>query len=152
MSDRISTRGANRYHFNSASSGSDNDNFIRNVDTKGSRDVEIVVWLRQFAYSATNKLKFELQDSDTTTAADYADVDADLIDGGDGETDGLLFERSSAVAANKMVVYKFNYKGSKRYLRVKTDETGTTTGAYGATVRLGSPRHQPRDNPETLDV
>lgn len=142
MSDRISLRGANEYRIQTASSGSDDADFVNNIDTLGKREVEIFVWLGAFAYSGTNKLKFELQHSDTTTAADYADVPAAEIDGGDGSTAGLLFEQSAAVTGEG-VDRVFNYKGSKRYLRIGMDETGTTTGEIVAGARLGTPRHRP---------
>ena len=141
MSDRVSLMGNRSYRVATAASGSDDVDFLDGVDTKGARHVGIAVWLGAFAYSATNKLKFTLKDSDSTTASTYADVDEDLIDG-DPLDDGELFEQTSAVTAPG-IVRKFNYKGSKRYLRIGMDETGTTTGAIVAFVELGTPREQP---------
>lgn len=144
MSDRVSTMGGREFYMKSASAGADNDRFLPNIDTKGAREVGIAVNLSPFAYSSTNKLKFELQHSDTATSSDYEDVPHAEIVGGDGATDGLLVEQASTVAPNTSVKHKFNYRGSKRYIRVGTDVTGATTGDFGVAVMVSTLREQPR--------
>ena len=76
---------------------------------------------------------FEVQDSDdNVTFAAVADA---YLDGAEPVV-------SSGGTASQ--IYKIGYKGIRRYLRVITTVTGTTTGAvYGASVLRGKPRVKP---------
>jgi hypothetical protein len=76
----------------------------------------------------THALKLQESDDNST----FTDVGAsDLI--------GSAPTISSSGTASK--IYKFGYKGIKRYVRVVTTVSGTTTGAvYSAMVLRGNPR------------
>lgn len=77
---------------------------------------------------------FEVQESDSSGSGYTAVADAYL--------DGTEPAVTSAPTASQ--IYKIGYKGIKRYLRVITTVTGTTTGAvYGVTVLRGKPRVKP---------
>lgn len=76
---------------------------------------------------------FELQESDDNSTF-TAVVDADL-QGTEPVVDG---------ATDDDQIYKLGYTGSKRYIRVSTTVSGTTTGAlYGVTVVKGHARSMP---------
>jgi hypothetical protein len=77
---------------------------------------------------------FEVQESDASASGYTAVADAYL--------DGAEPVVSSGGTAAQ--IYKIGYKGIKRYIRVITTVTGTTTGAvYGVTVLRGKPRVKP---------
>lgn len=74
---------------------------------------------------------FEVQESDDDSTF-TAVAAADLIGDSEPVVDG---------AADDDQIYKIGYVGSKRYLRVATTVSGTTTGAvYGAQILRGNPR------------
>lgn len=75
---------------------------------------------------------FKLQESDTTTSGDFADVAAANIQGALPET----LEANSA--------YKLGYTGSKRYIRHVLTKAGGTSIAAGVTVIKG----HGSDNPQ----
>lgn len=77
---------------------------------------------------------FEVQESDASASGYTAVADAYL-----SGTEPVV---SSAPTASQ--IYKIGYLGIKRYLRVITTVTGTTSGAvYGVTVLRGKPRVKP---------
>jgi hypothetical protein len=77
---------------------------------------------------------FEVQESDSSGSG-YTAVADDYLSG----TEPTV---SSGGTASQ--IYKIGYKGIKRYLRVITTVTGTTTGAvYGASVLRGKSRVLP---------
>ncbi|MET9396287.1 hypothetical protein [Kitasatospora sp. NPDC002965] len=77
---------------------------------------------------------FEIQESDASGSGYTAVPDAYLS--------GAEPVVSSAPTASQ--IYKIGYLGIKRYLRIITTVTGTTTGAvYSATVVRGKPRVKP---------
>lgn len=82
---------------------------------------------------------FELQESDTTTAGDFAAVaDGDLIG---TEKTGIATGAGNGGDA----VYKLGYIGNKRYVRYKITETsaGSSGMLAAVTVVLGNPAHAP---------
>lgn len=72
-----------------------------------------------------------IQESDTTTDGDFADVAA-----GD-----LLGSLPTALEAS--TVYKQGYKGTKRYIRAVITKTSGTSIAAGAVFALGHPHDAP---------
>jgi hypothetical protein len=75
---------------------------------------------------------FELQESDTTTAGDFAAVAAADLQG----------TEPVGASDNDDKVISLGYIGSKQYLRVVcTVATATTGGTYGISVVKGFPRH-----------
>jgi len=80
-------------------------------------------------------ITLKLQESDDGTT--FADVSASEVLG----TQGLVIDASD----EDEVVVAMGYMGSKRYIRVFVDFTGTHTNGIpiGAVVILGKPRHAP---------
>ncbi|WP_404404897.1 hypothetical protein [Pelagibacterium halotolerans] len=73
----------------------------------------------------------KLQESDTTTSGDFADIDASHITG----------SAPATLEANS--VYKLGYIGNKRYLRAVVTKTGGTSIALGAVLVKGHPHEAP---------
>lgn len=78
---------------------------------------------------------FKLQESNTTTDGDFTDVAAADMEG----TNGTVIDD----AAEDPATIVWGYKGSKRYIRVFDDTTGTHTNGtpISAVVVRGRPRH-----------
>ncbi|RAH99856.1 hypothetical protein DLJ53_19115 [Acuticoccus sediminis] len=73
----------------------------------------------------------KIQESDTTTSGDFADVAAaDLVG-----TLPVLMEASS--------VYKQSYIGNKRYIRTVLTKNGGTSIAAGAVIVMGNAHERP---------
>ena len=73
----------------------------------------------------------KLQESDTTTSGDFADVAAA----------DLLGTFPASLAADS--VYKVGYVGTKRYVRTVTTKNGGTSVAAGIMVVIGHPSDAP---------
>lgn len=73
----------------------------------------------------------KLQESDTTTAGDFADVPADFLSG--------VFP--ATFAENSVV--RVGYSGHKRYVRAVVSKAGGTSIAIGMVLVKGNPRHSP---------
>lgn len=99
------------------------------VDTRGYGTALMVV--NTGAIVSSGDYVIAMQESDTTTDGDFADVAAaDLI--------GTL--PATLVAST---VYRQAYTGSKRYLRAVITKTGGTSIAAGAVFVLGTPAVAP---------
>ena len=99
------------------------------VDTKGYSSALMIV--NTGAIASAGDYSIALQESDTTTDGDFANVAAtDLI----GEIDETL-------AAS--TVYRQAYTGKKRYLRAVITKNGGTSIAAGAVFVLGLPHLAP---------
>lgn len=72
-----------------------------------------------------------LQESDTTTSGDFADV-------GDGDLEGAL---PATLEADS--VYKIGYTGAKRYVRAVTTKNGGTSIAASIVMIKGHPESAP---------
>lgn len=103
--------------------------------------LELSIGAGGITFTTTNKVEFVLtHSSDGTT---YTNVtDADMI-GLTGITNGIIKSLVAAHAAG--AVYKFGYKGGKRYLKVLADFSGThATGTpIAANWLLGEPAIAP---------
>lgn len=85
------------------------------------------------AIAGSGKFTATLQESDTTTDGDFADVAAaDLL--------GDAFPSAGLAATT---VYKQGYIGTKRYLRVVLTLVSGTSIAAGAVIALGHPASAP---------
>jgi hypothetical protein len=73
----------------------------------------------------------KLQESDTSTSGDFADVDAEDV-----------FTNAPATLAASSA-YKLGYRGSKRYIRVALTKAGGTSIAVGAVAVKGNPAKAP---------
>ncbi|ASP85472.1 hypothetical protein CDO26_13245 [Sinorhizobium meliloti] len=99
------------------------------IDLKGVGSVAIV--LNTGAIEAAGDFTAKLQESDTTTSGDFADVDASHVMG----------ELPASLAANSVV--KVGYRGFKRYVRVVLTKNGGTSIAAGAVAVMGYVQDRP---------
>lgn len=99
------------------------------IDRKGFESVAFVI--NSGAIAGDGLYAPKLQDSDTTTDADFADVDAKF----------LIGTLPAALAADSAV--KVGYIGHKRYVRVVLTKTSGTSVAAGAVAVLGDANARP---------
>lgn len=92
---------------------------------------------------ASNYLTLKLQESATTADADFTDVAAADIEGAFTVIDST---------SEDVVVQAVGYKGSKRYIRLLMDWTGTavTAALVGAIGVVGHGRHNPVSAPAAI--
>ena len=90
-------------------------------------------------HDADNNLVFALEESDTIVANDFTAVAAGDI------VSSTLPTLDSAGEAGK--AYYAEYKGAKRYLRVKYTEEGTASMIMAVLGLLGEPREAPVPSP-----
>lgn len=108
--------------------------------TKGSeidrRDFEeAIITLHHGAIDATGKLDCKIQESDTTTDGDFADIEGAAFTQINGDTEGL---------ASGIYQGRINLVGRKRYIRaVGTVTTDTKNATYDVIVGL----HQAKEKP-----
>lgn len=119
------------------------DNTPPAVDMRGYDAAEIVLAIGAggITFDATNKIEFVLTHSDDDST--YTNVaDADML-GVSSITDGIIKSLTSAHAA--AAVYRFGYKGGKRYLKLLADFSGTHAAAtpIAATLIQGRPNDAP---------
>ena len=114
------------------------------VDLQDARGVEFIlsIGIGGITFSGTNKIEFVLQESDDD--ATYTDVaDADVL-GMTVASDGIVKALTSAHAT--AAVYRFGYRGTKRYLQLTPDFSGTHgTGTPIAAVAMIDGRQNPQD-------
>lgn len=110
------------------------------VDLKGYNACEVAVTVGESGdtLSGSVKIDLKLQHSDTTTDGDFTDVGAGDILGAAAATFATVDADGEDGA-----VYSVGYVGSKRYVRVFADTTGTHTNGtpIGAVAILGRERH-----------
>jgi hypothetical protein len=99
------------------------------VDTTGFGSAAIVI--NTGAIAGTGNFTAKLQESDTTTDGDFADVAAS----------DLVGELPEALAASS--VYKQSYVGHKQYVRVVLTLNSGTSIAAGAIAILGNASKRP---------
>lgn len=120
------------------------DNTPTAIDLRGYDGAEIIlgVGIGGISFSGTNKIEFVLTHSDDDST--YANVaDADMI-GVSSISSGIIKALTAAHAA--AAVYRFGYKGGKRYLKLLADFSGTHgtgTPLFAAVIK----RHG-HDNPQ----
>ena len=112
------------------------------VDTQGFENVAIVIdtGVEGITLSGTNKIEFELEHSDDdSTFVDMASADVNGTLG----SGGLVLTLDAN--AETPQVSEIEYLGSKRYVRVVANFSGThgTGTPMSASVILGKPRHAP---------
>ena len=99
------------------------DNTPAAIDLREYRSCEIVVsvGIGGITFDSSNKIEFKVTDSDDDST--YAAVaDAGLL-GVTGTTSGIIKSLIAAHAA--AAVYRFGYRGGKRYIKILADFTGT---------------------------
>lgn len=125
----------------------DADNTPPAVDLQGYDAAEILlnIGIGGITFSGTNKIEFKLTHSDDDST--YTEVDVDdmlgLTSVGSG---GIIKSLTAAHAA--AAVYRFGYKGGKRYLKLLAEFSGThgTGTPIAATALLGRGHNQPEAN------
>lgn len=122
------------------------DNTPAAVDLRGYEAAEILlsIGIGGITFSGTNKVEFKLTHSDDDST--YTDVtDADML-GVTGITSGIIKALTSAHAAAG--VYRFGYKGGKRYLKLLADFSGThgSPTPIAATVVKSRGHNNPQAN------
>jgi hypothetical protein len=122
------------------------DNTPAAVDLRGYDAAEILlsIGIGGITFSGTNKIEFKLTHSDDDST--YTDVaDADML-GVTGIVTGIIKSLTAAHAA--AAVYRFGYKGGKRYLKLLADFSGThgTGTPIAANVVKGRGHNSPQAN------
>lgn len=95
------------------------------VDLQGydAAEIALSIGVGGITFDATNKISFVLEHADATDQSDAATVtDADLL-GVSSTSNGIVKALTAAHAA--AAVYRFGYKGGRRYLRFTADFSGT---------------------------
>lgn len=122
------------------------DNTVIWVDTRGydSKTVQLILGAGGITFDDSNKIDFELYESDDNGSTSNLVPLADIL-GDTGASAGIIRSLTVAQAAD---TYMYAYIGSKRYLGLSSNFTGThgTGTAMAATVILGHPRNSPLSN------
>lgn len=122
------------------------DNTPISIDLQGydSAEIELAIGIGGITFSGTNKIEFVLTHSDDDTT--YVPVStADML-GVTVATGGIIKSLVAAHAA--AAVYRYGYKGNKRYLKLLADFSGThgTGTPIAATVIKGNGSDNPQAN------
>lgn len=122
------------------------DNTPAAVDLRGYDAAEILldIGIGGITFSGTNKIEFKLTHSDDDST--YTDVTtADML-GVTVASGGIIKSLVAAHAAP--AVYRYGYKGGKRYLKLLADFAGThgTGTPIAASVLLGRGHDSPQAN------
>ena len=112
--------------------GASDADFVNDVDTYNWGGVMIHTKVSNLtsgslAFTGTNDMEIKLQHSDTTTAADYEDVEADDVEG--DATAAQLQRQSAALAAAGEVTKQSWYMSNKRYIRIGLERGSSSTPA-----------------------
>lgn len=99
------------------------------IDLKGANRMAFV--LNTGAIVSAGDFSAKVQESDTTTSGDFADVDAGLVDS----------DAPATLAAASC--YRLGYRGHKRYVRLVLTKAGGTSIAAGASAVLGDLAERP---------
>lgn len=115
--------------------GTDAYSNILDVSDYNGVEIDAIIGALTGTLGSSNYLTPILQESNTTAAADFTSVSAADVLGGFTVIDS---------ASEDSVIQRVGYIGTKRYLRVKFDYTGTiTAGITGAVGILGLPKEAP---------
>lgn len=122
------------------------DNTPAALDLRGYNSAEIIlpIGIGGITFDSTNKIEFKLTHSDddvTYTAVDTTDMLGVTVGSG-----GIIKALTAAHAA--AAVYRFGYKGGKRYLKLLADFSGTHGSGtpIAAIALLGDPFDAPQAN------
>lgn len=123
------------------------DNTPAAIDLQGYAGAEIVlgIGVGGITFDATNKVEFKLTHSDDDST--YAAVEiADMLGLASVGSGGIIKSLTAAHAA--AAVYRFGYKGNKRYLKLLADFSGThgTGTPLFAAVMKGHGFNRPEAN------
>jgi hypothetical protein len=111
----------------------------------GGAEIVLAIGAGGITFSGTNKVEFVLRHGDASDQSTHTAVDpSDVL--GVTATSGIIKALVSAHASAG--VYRFGYKGTKRYISLLADFSGThgTGTPIAATAVLGVPRVAPVAN------
>jgi hypothetical protein len=121
------------------------DNTPAAIDLRGYNAAEILlaIGVGGITFSGTNKIEFKLTHSDDNVTYDAVET-GDVLGAASVGTGGIIKSLVAAHAA--AAVYRFGYKGGRRYLKLLADFSGThgTGTPIAATVIKG----WGQDNPQ----
>lgn len=122
----------------SASISADNTPASIDLAGYGSCTILIEVGAGGITFSGTNKVEFVLTESDDNSSFSNV-VDADVIHSPLTVSNGIIYNLIAAHAAGTVV--RIGYKGTKRYLKLLADFSGTHGAAtpISAVALLGHP-------------
>jgi hypothetical protein len=107
------------------------------VDRQGYESVELIAQTGAITVTSAS-IAMRVQESDTSTASDFADVAAgDLI----GTAADFSFTAGATSVAN--AVRRIGYCGNKRYVRPVRTGAASATGIVGAVAVLGDAHQAP---------
>lgn len=122
------------------------DNTPANIDLQGYDAAEILlgIGVGGITFDNTNKIEFKLTHS--LDGASFDAVTTDDVLGGAVASGGIIKALTAAHAA--AAVYRFGYRGSRRYLRLLADFSGTHGSGtpISATVLKGHGHSNPQPN------
>lgn len=114
------------------------------LDTSKAAGAEIQVMIGALTgVTGSNYLTPVLQESDTIVGTDFTEVASSNIIGGFSKVDST---------SEDSVIQRAGYIGTKRYIRVNLDYTGTgiTAGVVGVTGVLAYPTYAPMSAPSPI--
>lgn len=100
------------------------DNTPAAIDLQGYNSAEILlaIGIGGITFDGSNKIEFKLTHSDDDATYSAVDID-DMLGLASVGSGGIIKSLVAAHAA--AAVYRFGYKGGKRYLKILADFTGT---------------------------
>lgn len=100
------------------------DNTPVAIDLQGYNSAEILlaIGIGGITFDGSNKIEFKLTHSDDDATYSAVDID-DMLGLASVGSGGII--KSLVVAHAAAAVYRFGYKGGKRYLKILADFTGT---------------------------
>lgn len=107
------------------------------VDRKGFDSVELIAQTGAVT-TTTASIAMRVQESDTSTASDFADAAAGSLL---GTAAGFSFTAGATSIAN--AVRRIGYNGTKRYVRAVRTGAASATGVVGAVAVLGLAENAP---------
>jgi hypothetical protein len=121
------------------------DNTPDAIDRQGYESVELVlaIGIGGITFSGTNKIEFKVTHSDDDVGYD-AVADGDMLGVAAVGAGGIVKSLVAAHAAAAM--YRFGYKGGRRYLKLLADFSGTH--GTGTPIAAGVVMSHGADNPQ----
>lgn len=95
------------------------------IDLQGyaAAEISLSIGAGGITFSGTNKIAFVLEHADAADQSDAAVVtDSDIL-GVSGTSSGII--KALTAAHDTAAVYRFGYRGDKRYIRLTADFAGT---------------------------
>lgn len=122
------------------------DNTPAAIDLRGYDAAELIlgIGIGGITFDGSNKIEFKLTHSDDDSTYDAVTV-ADMVGLASVGSGGII--KSLVAAHSAAAVYRFGYRGGRRYLKLLADFTGThgsATPVFAAVAKMHG-----HDNPQT---